>query len=512
MIKGQVISGEFGRIVARQKSGQNIEIGELIISDSSEGNILMQVYDLVYASQISQQNLELIAGMKLEENTDFELFDPNLRNYMLAMMKTLMTIKANNAFVSKSLPKFFSDIREISEQDLSFLTKPKNPLFLGNLRSGSKLLDVPIYLDGEKVFSHHILIAGTTGRGKSVLVSNLLWNAVGRNYCGILVLDPHDEYYGRGKMGLKDHPYKENIVYFTSRNAPIGTNTLRINLDIIKPFHFDGVISFSDAQRQCLNLYYKEFGEKWIESVILEKELTVGKLFKDDTIAVVKRRLLHMLDLEFSNSQLFCSGIFQLNSGFTTIKDICSHLEDGRIVIVDTSNFSGSVELLIGSLIANEIFNKYRSHKMLGTLTNKPVISIVLEEAPRVLGREILEAGPNIFSTIAREGRKFKVGLCAITQLPSLIPREILANMNTKIILGIEMKPERQAIIESASQDLSEDDRTIASLDIGEALITSNFARFATPIGIPYFEDIVKSTLKSKEEFPTDFSELGRND
>ena len=509
MIKGQVISGEFGRIITRQKSGQSIEIGELLISDSSDGKILMQVYDLVYGSQISQQNLELISGMKLEENTEFELFDANLRNYMLAMMKTLVTIKNKNAFVSKSLPQFFSDVREITENDLTFLTKPKNPLFLGNLRSGSKLLDVPIYLDGEKVFSHHILIAGTTGRGKSVLVSNLLWNAVGRDYCGILVLDPHDEYYGRNKTGLKDHPNKENIVYYTSKNAPIGTNTLRINLDIIKPFHFDGVVNFSDAQRQCLNLYYKEFGDKWIEAIILEKELGIGKVFRDDTMAVVKRRLLYLLDLDFVNNQLFCNGVFQLDSGFATISGICKHLEDGRIVIIDTSNFSGAVELLIGSLVANEIFNKYKNYKMNGALDSKPVISIVLEEAPRVLGKEVLESGPNIFSTIAREGRKFKVGLTAITQLPSLIPREILANMNTKIILGIEMKPERQAIIESASQDLSNDDRTIASLDIGEALITSNFARFVTPISIPYFEELVKKTLNKKEEVVQEFSELG---
>ena len=509
LIKGQIISGDFGRIIARQKSSQSIEIGELLVADSSDGKILLQVYDLVYGSQISQQNLEMISGMKLEENTEFELFDASLRNYMLAIMKSLVTIKDKNAFISKSLPKFFSEMREITENDLAFLTKPKNPLFFGNLRSGSKVLEVPIYLDGEKVFSHHILIAGTTGRGKSVLVSNLLWNAVGRGYCGILVLDPHDEYYGRNKTGLKDHPYKENIVYYTSKNAPIGTNTLRINLDVIKPHHFDGVVDFSDAQRQCLNLYYKEYGEKWIEAVILEKELGIGKVFKDDTIAVVKRRLLYLLDLEFSNNQLFCNGVFQLNSGFATISDICRHLEEGRIVIIDTSNFSGAVELLIGSLIANEIFNKYRNYKMNGVLHDKPVISIVLEEAPRVLGKEVLEAGPNIFSTIAREGRKFKVGLTAITQLPSLIPREILANMNTKVILGIEMKPERLAIIESASQDLSNDDRTIASLDIGEALITSNFARFVTPISIPNFEDLVKKTLKNKEEAVMEFGELG---
>ena len=506
MIKGQVISGEFGKIIARQKSGEDIEIGELLIADSTEGKILLQVYDLIYGSQISQQNLEMISGMKLEENTEFEFFDANLRNYTLAMMKSLVTIKGKSAFVSKSLPQFFSEIREIKEEDLSFLAKPKNPLFVGNLRSGSKLLNVPIYLDGEKIFSHHILIAGTTGRGKSVLVSNLLWNAVGRNY-GILVLDPHDEYYGRNKIGLKDNPYKENVVYYTSRNAPIGTNTLRINLDVIKPFHFDGVVDFSDAQRQCLSLYYKEFGEKWIEAVILEKPLSIESAFRPETLVVVRRRLLYLLDLEFANNQLFCNGIFQLNSGFTTVNDICKHLEESRIVVVDTSNFSGAVELLIGSLIANEVFNKYKYYKMNGVLQNKPVISIVLEEAPRVLGKEVLESGPNIFSTIAREGRKFKVGLTAITQLPSLIPREILANMNTKIILGIEMKPERQAIIESASQDLSDDDRTIASLDIGEALITSNFARFVTPISIPNFEDVVKKTLKKDEEV-MEFSEL----
>ena len=67
------------------------------------------------------------------------------------------------------------------------------------------------------------------------------------------------------------------------------------------------------------------------------------------------------------------------------------------------------------------------------------------------------------------------------------------------------MKPERTAIIESASQDLSEDDRTIASLDIGEALISSNFSKFAIPVKIPIFEDVVKNSSK-KEDVKKDFS------
>ena len=126
------------------------------------------------------------------------------------------------------------------------------------------------------------------------------------------------------------------------------------------------------------------------------------------------------------------------------------------------------------------------------------MISIVLEEAPRVLGKDVLEKGSNIFSTIAREGRKFKVGLIAITQLPSLIPRDILANMNTKIILGTEMVQERQAIIDSASQDLSSDSRNIASLDKGECIVSSNFAKFAIPIKVPFFDDFAKKDVQLK--------------
>ena len=227
--------------------------------------------------------------------------------------------------------------------------------------------------------------------------------------------------------------------------------------------------------------------------------------FHEGTLAVVRRRLLALLDLRLTPSGVQCRGVFDSIAGKTTIADIVGELEKSHVVIIDTSSFSSDVELLIGSMLASNIFHKYKAYKREGTLREKPVISIVLEEAPRVLGKDVLERGPNVFSAIAREGRKFKIGLTAITQLPSLIPREILANMNTKIVLGIEMAQERKAIIESAAQDLSEDSRMIASLDIGEALITSNFARFATPTRIPLFEDLLLEETKQVKKVAKDF-------
>ena len=506
MIKGQVISGEVGKICVRQKSGAEIEIGELLIAknNNQQNTILLQVYDLGYGSQISQQNLELMSGLQLEDNTETQIIDEKLKHYKLAFLKNIITIKNNRPALSKNLPDFFAQVHEVTEQDVQFITKPQNPLYFGKLRSGSKQLSVPIFLDGEKVFSHHILIPATTGRGKSNLTSCLLWDSVDKPYCGILVLDPHDEYYGRFNVGLKDHPQNKEtkkVAYYTPKEVPAGEHTLKINLEQIKPFHFNGAIDWSGPQKEALNAYWKKYNKAWIEAIILEKPLD-GR-FHEGTLGVLRRRMLYLLDLDFHDNQLFEKGIFSLNAGQTTIADIINQLEKSNTVIIDTSHFSGAVEILIGSIITTEILSKYKYYKVQGQLKDKPVISIILEEAPRVLGKEVLERGSNIFSTIAREGRKFKVGLTAITQLPSLIPRQILANMNTKIILGIEMAPERQAVIESASQDLSNDNRTIASLDKGEAIITSNFSSFAVPVKIPFFPEVVEET---KKQFPSTMS------
>lgn len=81
-----------------------------------------------------------------------------------------------------------------------------------------------------------------------------------------------------------------------------------------------------------------------------------------------------------------------------------------------------------------------------------------------------------------------------------MIPKEVLANLNTKIILGNEMKSEREAIIGSAAQDLSNDFKAIGALDKGEAIISSVFAPCALPVKIPLFEEYATNTNKEKKK------------
>lgn len=501
--KAQVISGGFGEIVLRQKSGFELELGELLVSKSGEGKVLLQVTDLYYGSQVSQINLEKISGVELEEGAKASFVNNKLRNYTLAKAKALLVVKNGKVFSAKSLPPFFSGLRSVEEEDLKFLSSGESELFLGYLRSGTKKLDLKVGLDGEKVLSHHILITGTTGKGKSVLMKNLIWNSTGNGYASMLVFDPHDEYYGRKGFGLKDHPSKK-ILYYTSRDVPAGQRSLKVSLALLRPDHFD-FMDMTSPQRQVMYLYYKKHGASWIEKLLVDDDSMgdlMGKEINEMSLAVTRRKLKILLELEILGDKLECNGIFDKSSGTGTVADIVNALENGKTVIVDTSNFSGNAELLVASLISTEVFNKYKYYNSKGALEGKPVVNIVLEEAPRVIGRDVLERGPNIFSGVAREGRKFRIGLSAITQLPSLIPKEVLANMNTKIILGTEMNTERQAIIESASQDLSSDNRSIASLDKGEAIVSSNFARFALPLSIPFFDVEARKEAENRRGIP----------
>lgn len=497
MIKGQIVAGDFSKVIIRVKAGEKVELGELAVIEEKGEKFILQAYDLVYGSQISQQNLELVSGMNLEEG-EFELMDGELRNYQLAFLKPLLKVEGKEGKLCKELPGFFSKVREIKKDDLSFITKPEKPFYLGKLRSGSKEVEVEIFLPGDKVFSEHLGIFSSTGKGKSNLMSNILWDVMDKDFCGMLVLDPHDEYYGRSGLGLKEHPRKEKLAYY-SVNPPVGGKSLKINLKDLKPEHFQGAISLSDPQKQMLYLYAKRFGGEWIKAILEEKEIE-GVKFYEETMAVVKRKLIGLLNLELAGGQLYCQGIFDYTAGENTTRDICRELEEGKIVVIDTSTLSGALEILIGSLIAGEVFNRYRFYKNEGSLKEKPVISFVLEEAPRVLGKNVLEQGGNVFEMIAREGRKFKVGLVAITQIPSEIPKNILANMNTKIILGLEMGLERQAVIESSPQDLSQDNRNIASLDKGEAIVTSIFTKFAVPVRIPLFKEVVEESKRKRRE------------
>ncbi|UTB31777.1 MAG: DUF87 domain-containing protein [Methanobacterium sp. ERen5] len=171
--------------------------------------------------------------MELEGyGADLEFMEPELRNYIVARAKSLLHVQKQKSgnYITKSpkkLPYFSSPIRAIEKEDLDFLKEEPNnnnsSLYLGKVRSGSKIINANVHINARDALTHHILIPATTGRGKSNLVKVMLCSLLESNETGILVLDPHDEYYGRNDIGLKDHQSSDyNLEYYST--TPLSVN------------------------------------------------------------------------------------------------------------------------------------------------------------------------------------------------------------------------------------------------------------------------------------------------
>ena len=83
-----------------------------------------------------------------------------------------------------------------------------------------------------------------------------------------------------------------------------------------------------------------------------------------------------------------------------------------------------------------------------------PVVAVAFEEAQRVLSAN-KDRESNVFPRVAREGRKFGVGLLAVTQQPKLLDDELLSQFNTFFVLGLADEKDRNILRSSAKQDLS---------------------------------------------------------
>src|SRR4030067_1361960 len=127
-VVGSVLYGKHGAIMIRQKAGNEIELGDLLVVDQEQGNYsILQVYDLQYGSQIPEKNLEMISGMKLEGfRAELDFMEPALRNYVLALVKSVAYIKDKQAHIPKTLPQFMTNVRAIQKSDLAFLETRKH--------------------------------------------------------------------------------------------------------------------------------------------------------------------------------------------------------------------------------------------------------------------------------------------------------------------------------------------------------------------------------------------------
>ncbi|KAA0009183.1 MAG: ATP-binding protein [Thermoplasmata archaeon] len=496
---GRIIGRSAGEITFRFSYNEDVKIGEILVAEDKESNAIffLRVIDIKYGHEGPENWGLLAAGEMLmmdKRNEEYTLIEKERRLFKIGVCKPLGYVVENEFKKPKTIPSYFSGVRRPRKEDYIFLEKYMGDIEIGKLRSGESIIDIKVGIDG-KLLPYHIGIFATTGMGKSNLMRVMAASIMNAGRYGVLIIDPHGEYYeGIGK-GLKHHPLAEERLVVYSPNPEYGMNHLMISPYEINVSDVEEIFNFSEAQRDALYSLYGKYGKRWLIELQENDGETLAYEFdrriQEMTFNVLKRRL----------ERIYSSDIIHKDEKISIVDAIIKQLHEGKVVLVDTSSLYEYEELLIAVMLARRILNKNKSlFKNKEEFSKISPVLITVEEAQRVINE-------GIFAQIAREGRKFKVGLCAITQQPKLIKEEVLSQLNTFFILGLADEGDRNILKSSSKQDISHLEKEIQTLEIGEALITYPGAPFALPVKIHLYDEFISENAEKikKDSVDEDF-------
>jgi hypothetical protein len=512
----------FGRNVLeglfRAAPDEDLFIGELLVAvdEATDRRYLFRVVDVTYGTEHREPGwAERVAGTFLaddirDDSGAHPLHDQDRRTYRVAECRCLgyLAPPAAGSLVRtvfrkpKSLPTQFSAVVAPTAEDFAFLAERMGDLPLGFLRSGETVVDFEVGIPGSSLASH-VGVFATTGMGKSNLMQVLCGGVMRTNgRYSMLVIDPHGEY----RSALARHPWAPiGLRVYANRSLP-GSTALKISLAELTVDDLRTAYEWSRPQEEALYELERHYsgsvpsssgagarieGLAWLaEFARLDdlagfRDVELSARVALSTLQVVHRRARRIVDLRCIAADPAVSA------GARIVDDLLA----GKVVLVDVSGLGSTEEVLVGSFLARRILETWQEAYLDDPERHSrmPVVSIALEEAQRVLGSS-RDRESNVFPRVAREGRKFGVGLCAVTQQPKLLDDELLSQFNTFFILGLADEKDRNMLRGSAKQDIAAQGAEIQTLMPGEALIVNLAAPFAIPAHVHLYSDLLART------------------
>jgi uncharacterized protein len=503
-IKGRLYGKNVLDGVFRAAPDEDLFLGELLVAvDEQTGRrYLFRVVDVSYGSEHREPGwAERVAGTLLADDARGDsgahpLHDQARRTYRVADCRCLGYLTPPDPLTGrqdfrkpKSLPTQFSRVLAPEAADFEFLRTRMGDLPVGHLRSGETIVDFEVGIPGTSLATH-VGIFATTGMGKSnlmkVLASGVL--QAGGRY-GLLLVDPHGEY----RTELPRHPWAGDRLHIYAARALANTSTLRISLAELSIDDLRTAYDWSRPQEEALFELERHYGGDGLAWLLAFSQVDDLPGFRDvelngrvalNTLQVVHRRARRIIDLQCISADP------NVSVGGAVVRD----LESGRVVLVDVSGLGSTEEVLVASFLSRKVLEHWSGAYLDDPERHEhlPVVAVVLEEAQRVLSKST-DRESNVFPRIAREGRKFKVGLCAITQQPKLLDDELLSQFNTFFVLGLADEKDRNILRGSSKQDLSASAGEIQTLLTGECLLANLEAPFAVPARVSLWDDVVRA-------------------
>ena len=489
--------------VFRAAPDEDLFLGELLVAvdEGTQRRYLFRVVDVTYGSEHREPGwAERIAGTMLADDARGEagahpLYEQERRTYRVAECRCLgyLTPEGNEFRKPKSLPTQFSRVVAPQPADFAFLRTRMGDLPVGRLRSGETEVDFEVGIPGASLATH-VGIFATTGMGKSNLMLVLAGGVMAANgRYGLLVIDPHGEY----RTMLPRHPWAAERLRTYAARPLTGTTHLRLSLAELNIDDLRTAENWSRPQEEALYELERAYGRmgrseglSWLADFAKMDDLPefreheLGNRIALNTLQVVHRRARRIVDLPCISSDA------NVSVGGQIVRD----LEGGKVVLLDVAGLGSAEEVLVASFLTRKVMERWQSAYLDDPAAHEklPVVAIALEEAQRVLSNAA-DRDTNVFPRVAREGRKFKVGLCAITQQPKLLDDELLSQFNTFFVLGLADEKDRNILRASSKQDLAALGPEIQTLMPGECLVVNLAAPFAVPAKVHLWADAIRA-------------------
>jgi uncharacterized protein len=140
-------------------------------------------------------------------------------------------------------------------------------------------------------------------------------------------------------------------------------------------------------------------------------------------------------------------------------------VKKGDATLVNLRGVAPDVQELVVARIATTLFENRKKEKI-------PPLFLVIEEAHNFAPQQGSATCSRILKNIASEGRKFGLGLCAVTQRAARIDKSVLSQCNTQLILQVTNPLDLKAIAQSIEGLTAGMTDMIQSLPVGVALVT----------------------------------------
>ncbi len=376
-------------------------------------------------------------------------------------------------------PPLGAPVTTVTIRDLAKVyARPRTSnVHIGRLRHNQK---VPAFVVTDSLLGKHFAVLGTTGAGKSCAVTVILRSILAEHPKGhVVLLDPHNEYASAfADMAELLNPSNLQLPYWL-------LNFEEIAHILVEPGdqRFTQLALLKDAIVQAKRTMYPEDEYLTVDTpipyrlsdLISALQEGMGKFNKADGAASYLSLISRIEGLRSDRRYAF---MFESLTVRDNMRQILAQLlripAVGKpITIIDIAGLPSEVVDVVVSVLFRLVFE-------LAAWSDRgaaPPVLLVCEEAHRYVPQdEVAAFAPTkrVISRIAKEGRKYGVTLCLVSQRPSEVAIGSLAQCNTVFALRLTNEHDQSFVARALPENARWLVESLPSLNTQEAVVVGD--------------------------------------